>query len=127
MFLVVDAINESEHSMEVVNLMFRIANQCQNAFLLVTSTGDLDTQRTRGTSEMLKTEVHTGDVEEDIRLYTDSTLTNDHNLKELSEALKSDIMEAVLSRADGVFVLAHDSCMTMPNWPQVPIRPIPAG
>jgi hypothetical protein len=103
MFLSVDAINESEKSTEVVPLLFELAQSCKNVHLLISSTGDHGIQISIETT-VFEIEMRAGEVGDDIRLYIDSALAENDNLKRFGEALKNDIREAVLSRSDGMYV-----------------------
>lgn len=102
-FLSVDAINETEKSTEVVTLLFELANKCKNVSLLISSTGEHGNQRSIETT-VLEIEMRAGEVDSDIRLYIDSVLAENDNLKRFGDALKNDIREAVLSRSDGMYV-----------------------
>ena len=103
MFLSIDAINESEKATEVVTLFFELAQKCKNVRLLISSTGDHGIQRSIEAS-VFEIEMRAGEVDDDIRLYIDSALAENDNLKRFGEALKNDIREAVLSRSDGMYV-----------------------
>jgi hypothetical protein len=102
MFLSIDAINESEKATEVVTLLFELARKCKNVRLLISSTGDHGIQRPIETT-VFEIEMRAGEVDDDIRLYIDSTLAENDNLKRFGEALKGDIREAILSRSDGMY------------------------
>jgi hypothetical protein len=102
-FLSIDAVNESEKATEVVTLLFELAKKCKNVRLLISSTGDHGIQRSTETT-VSEIEMRAGEVDNDIRLYIDSALAENDNLKRFGEVLKADIREAVLSRSDGMYV-----------------------
>jgi hypothetical protein len=121
MFLLVDAVNESERSTEIVELLFRVAEQCKNARVLITSTWDLGRKMLKTPQKILEIEMCTRDIREDICLYIDSTLTEDSNLGGYSEELKQNIREAVLGRAAGMYVVPLCFSTTITNSSQVSI------
>ncbi|KAF2188023.1 hypothetical protein K469DRAFT_685351 [Zopfia rhizophila CBS 207.26] len=105
--LLVDAVNESEKFMDVTKMLIKMVRNGNNVRLIVTSTGGLGSEMSTDDVNITHCNMHSLDINKDIGLYIDSKLANDANLMKLSEPLKIEIRDAIVSRAGGMFRYAH--------------------
>ncbi|KAH7175304.1 hypothetical protein EDB81DRAFT_750857 [Dactylonectria macrodidyma] len=105
-YLFIDAINESELSIELESLLYRLASGCPTMRTIVSSTADR-TLNTNSSVVLLDAEMNVHDVNDDIQVYIDGKLKTNKMLGVLSERLKQEIRDFVLGRSNGMFRYAR--------------------
>lgn len=103
MFLVIDAINESETTDEIENTLWNLAKFCKNLRLLISSTSSpKQTWSDVSPSTLEETFMSTKTINEDICNYVDQKIAENSSLKLFSESLSQEIKDAILGSANGV-------------------------
>jgi hypothetical protein len=100
-YLVLDAINESEISTELETLCYRLAATCPKLRIIISSTSDWSLN-TDPSVIRFDAQMNSRDVDNDIRVYIDRRLKFDKTLGMLSESLKEEIRDVVLSKSNGI-------------------------
>jgi len=104
-FVVIDAVNESEVSEQVKEMLFDLASSCKNIRMIITSTSGVDSSRLRSKDiRIVECRMSTKTIDDDIRIYVDYQIRTQSALSTLSDPLKDEVREAVLNRANGVLV-----------------------
>lgn len=101
-FIFVDAINESQSSDQVEEMLSDLAKSCQNVRLVLSSTYSVKQSRIDANVIFRESPMATKTVGRDIRIYVDSQIAGTATLSALSSALRQEIREAILDRSDGV-------------------------
>lgn len=102
LYIVVDAINESEVGEDVKMLLFSLAQTCANVRLLITSTASVDRYWLTEDLQLVDSSMGTEDVDADILVYVNDRIAENRNLKGLSLALQNEIRTAILENSNGV-------------------------
>lgn len=102
-FVVIDAINESEVPDKIQLVLLDLAETCKNMRLIVTSTSKMNNSWLESKSvRVMQCYMTTTTIDDDIRIYVDDQIESNVSLSVLSPSLKAEVREAILSRANGV-------------------------
>jgi hypothetical protein len=99
--MVIDAVNESSMRTDLEPLLHRLAASCPNVRIFVSSTNDHSFDSDTHVA-ICDVEMNVKDVDQDIRVYIEDKLNTDKMLRVLSESLKQEVRDLLLSRSNGM-------------------------
>ncbi|KAI9659378.1 MAG: hypothetical protein M1821_001636 [Bathelium mastoideum] len=101
LYIFIDAVNESSSSNNLIASLSRIT-RAENVRILVTSTPDVDAQEMQH-DQMSVVDMQRQWIENDIELFVMAKIQESPHLGSLSEAIKLEIKETVIGKADGMY------------------------
>ncbi|KAJ9633814.1 hypothetical protein H2199_009227 [Coniosporium tulheliwenetii] len=108
--IIVDAINESYRSADVLNELLKLTSSCTTVRLLVTAISDhqhflglLDGKLPLPLPEFMDVEIKTEQIENDLRCYVMARTEEEPLLRELDAETKDKMQATLLEKANGMF------------------------
>lgn len=99
-FLLVDAVNESQQNEELLKSLFRLMRKCKGLRLLISTIGEAPCDY-EGAYLTTVVRFQPKGSQADIAAMVENALASRSGLRDLSAKLKQDIREAFLHQADG--------------------------
>lgn len=101
-YLIVDAINESKQSSQMLHSLFGLAQDVDGLKIMISSTEEVSMPSTiQITCPVMVVVMDTKYVDLDIEQYVESWLRSNERLQGVPSTLKSDIMSKLIDQADG--------------------------
>ncbi|KAK1671442.1 ankyrin repeat protein [Colletotrichum godetiae] len=98
-YLMIDALNETSHESVIVQALLHLCSKHPNLRVLVTCTRE----PVQPDPSIYVRHMSTRSIDSDIEVYVENRLSTEHSFQSLSDKIRGEIKEKVVSEADGTF------------------------